>query len=466
MVFVDRRDAGRQLGEALKASSLSNPIVFALPRGGVPVGFEVAGVLRAPLEVLVARKLGVPGQSELGFGAIAEGGVVALNTDLVERIGISQREIGAVVAAELTELNRRVEKYRGTSAPHSLLGATAVLVDDGLATGYTARAGLAALREMGAERVILAVPVGAPESIASIEAEGNEVICLHAPEMMMAVGQWYRDFDQTSDAEVLALLREAGREAGHEAGHEAGQEAAQEIRNSRSGAAFENEILIDAGGATLPGSLTLPAGADAVVIFAHGSGSSRKSPRNMAVARYLNSVGLGTLLFDLLRPEEAADRSNVFDIDLLAERLVAATRRLDAIEATSRLKIGYFGASTGAGAALVAAAHLGERIGAVVSRGGRPDLAGSRLSGVSAPTLLLVGGRDTEVLELNRLADEQIRCESELVVIPGATHLFEEPGALEEVESQAAAWFTGHLGSADQKTLRSPPERVVRHRPV
>lgn len=182
-----------------------------------------------------------------------------------------------------------------------------------------------------------------------------------------------------------------------------------------------------------------------VILFAHGSGSSRFSPRNNYVASALREAGLATLLFDLLSKAEERDRANVFDIDLLADRLLAATAWAQESEPTRALPLGYFGASTGAAAALVAAARLGDRIGAVVSRGGRPDLAGGALPRVKAPTLLIVGGRDTEVLALNRAALRELHCESTIEVVPEATHLFEEPGALEAVVEVARRWFLGHL---------------------
>lgn len=185
----------------------------------------------------------------------------------------------------------------------------------------------------------------------------------------------------------------------------------------------------------------MPDPASGLVVFAHGSGSSRFSPRNRAVAQVLHRRGLATLLLDLLRPDEERDRANVFDIELLAARLVAATRWAAHEPELGARPLGYFGASTGAGAALVAAAELGARISAVVSRGGRPDLAGSRLGEVRAATLLIVGGRDDVVLELNREARPQLRAESELAIIAGATHLFEEPGALDEVARLASDWF-------------------------
>jgi dienelactone hydrolase len=211
-----------------------------------------------------------------------------------------------------------------------------------------------------------------------------------------------------------------------------------------------NEVHIPAGRATLAGDLNVPVNATALVLFAHGSGSSRHSPRNQFVARTLNDARLATLLFDLLTPEEELVDTRTaelrFDIDLLAERLVHATTWVKQQQQQTRdLRIGYFGSSTGGGAALVAAAQLPEDVGAVVSRGGRPDLAGAALPKMQAPTLLIVGGQDDIVIELNERARNQMRCEVKLEIIPGATHLFEEPGALEQVAKLASDWFINHM---------------------
>ena len=207
----------------------------------------------------------------------------------------------------------------------------------------------------------------------------------------------------------------------------------------------DEEVWVKAGPVTVAGHLTIPERPCGVVVFAHGSGSSRHSPRNRYVAGVLNRAGLGTLLFDLLTPAEESDRANVFDIGLLARRLVDVTGWLAAQPDTASLPVGYFGASTGAGAALVAAADPTVTVAAVVSRGGRPDLAGASLRDVRSPTLLLVGGCDDVVLELNRQAQAAIPAECELTVIPGATHLFEEPGTLEHVAALARDWFVDHF---------------------
>lgn len=208
---------------------------------------------------------------------------------------------------------------------------------------------------------------------------------------------------------------------------------------------LENDVDVLAGRLVLSGHLSIPQSPKGAVIFAHGSGSSRHSPRNVAVAQRLNEVGLATLLFDLLTNQEELNRDNVFDIQLLAERLLEATLWLRQQNQLTDLPIGYFGASTGAAAALWAAADPDSRVMAVVSRGGRADMAAPRLADVHAPTLLIVGGLDDVVIELNQQAQAQLTCENQLVVIPGATHLFEEPGALERVADVAGNWFLKYL---------------------
>lgn len=215
---------------------------------------------------------------------------------------------------------------------------------------------------------------------------------------------------------------------------------------------FAQSVHIPADAVTLEGGLVLPEGAEAIVIFAHGSGSSRHSPRNRLVAEALQEEGVGTLLFDLLTREEDTIYENRFNIPLLTRRLEAATRWLKDQPQARGLALGYFGASTGAAAALWAAADLGVEIGAVVSRGGRPDMAGPVLDRVKAPTLLIVGGRDHFVIELNRDAYKRIAGVKELKIIPGATHLFEEPGALEQVAFLASEWFIRHLQEAKGKS--------------
>ena len=424
MLFTDRAEAGRLLAEALRPLAAERPVVLGLPRGGVPVAFEVAQELGAPLDVIVVRKLGVPYHPELGFGAIGEDGVRVISEEIVRHAGVTEQDLATVERAEQAELVRRARAFRADRPRVPLAGRTVILVDDGIATGATAEAACAVVRAQGAGRVVLAVPVAPPSAVDRLRTRADDVVCLSAPALFSAVGEWYRDFSQTPDEDVVALLARAAR------------------RDLAPRSVLTTEVEVEADGLGLAGELALPEDAEAVVVFAHGSGSSRHSPRNRAVAEYLNRAGLGTLLFDLLVPEEEADRSQVFDIETLARRLTDATRWLRDRVA---VPFGYFGASTGAAAALTAAAAADADVDAVVSRGGRPDLTGRRLADVRAPTLLIVGGHDEQVLDLNRLAREELRCESRLEIVPGATHLFEEPGALDAVAELARDWFTRHL---------------------
>uniref|UniRef100_UPI003C7BB6F3 phosphoribosyltransferase family protein n=1 Tax=Streptomyces sp. rh155 TaxID=3028728 RepID=UPI003C7BB6F3 len=359
MQFTDRTDAGRRLAVALRHLGRRDPVVLGLPRGGVPVAYEVAQALGAPLDVIVVRKLGVPYHPELGFGAIGEGGVRVISEEIVRRTGVGEKDLVAVERAEAAELVRRAHAYREGRPRLPLEGRAVVVVDDGVATGATARAACQVVRAQGAAYVVLAVPVAPPDAAARLREDADEVVCLSAPVLFSAVGEWYRDFSQTSDEEVVALLARASADA-----------------------VTAEEVEVDAGGVPLSGDLVLPADAGAVVVFAHGSGSSRHSPRNRSVAAALNRAGLGTLLFDLLTPGEEVYRANVFDIGLLAGRLADTT---DWLRRRVPLPVGSFGASTGAAAALRAAAAADSGVGAVVSRGGGPAPAGDRPSGGRAP---------------------------------------------------------------------------------
>jgi putative phosphoribosyl transferase len=430
--FSDRRDAGRQLADVLADRQYDRPVILALPRGGVPVAAEVASRLHAPLDVLIVRKIGCPGHRELGIGAVAEGGVQIRNEPLIARLGVTDDEVRHIADSERAEVTRRARRYRGDRPAVPVRGRTAIVVDDGLATGFTARAAIDVLRARQPSQIALAVPVAPTSTIDQLRAEADEVVCLQTPASFVAIGQWYDDFHQVRDAEVAALLTRVDAEPADP--HEAPR--------SRTHA---SDVRIPAGTTRLPGTMVVPPDPVGIVVFAHGSGSSRHSPRNAAVARTLQSGALATLLFDLLNEREAAERRNVFDIGLLADRLVAATAWVRDQAQLTDVPIGYFGASTGAAAALVAAARQPAAIGAIVSRGGRPDLAGSHLQAVTAPTLLIVGGRDTVVLRLNEQARAALGGTSQLEVVPGATHLFEDPGALERVAALATDWFTTHL---------------------
>ena len=433
MVFRDRTDAGRVLAALLTAyTDRPDTVVLALPRGGVPVAYEIARTLKLPLDLFVVRKLGVPGYEELAMGAVATGGIRHINQDVVDALRIDATTIDAVSAREEIELGRREQLYRGKRPPMNLRNKTVILVDDGLATGSSMRAAIAALRQHQPARIVVAVPAGAPSVCKEIAREVDEAICAATPESFYAVGQWYREFLQTTDEEVRDLMARASR--------------TETMDRRNSPVALSIPV---SGQHTIQADLTFSADAKGSVIFAHGSGSSRHSPRNRYVAEILNQAGLATLLVDLLTSEEEfvdnQTSQHRFDIDLLADRLIIVTDWLHQHRTLSTIPIGYFGASTGAAAALVAAAQRPRLVEAIVSRGGRPDLAGDWLGKVMAPTLLIVGEFDQQVVELNRRAAMAMQAQTRIEIVPGATHLFEEPGALDEVASLARDWFAKTL---------------------
>jgi putative phosphoribosyl transferase len=419
--FQDRKDAGRILARHLQSyKNQPNVLILALPRGGVPVAAEVARELNVPFDIFNVRKLGAPGHEELAMGAIATGGVRVLHEAVIRELGVPRHVIDAVTERERRELERREELYRGNRPAPRVEGRTIIVVDDGLATGSSMKAAVHALRQQKPERLIVAVPTAPAETCGQLRQIADDVVCHTTPEPFYAVGGSYADFRQTTDEEVHQLM------------------------SVKSGL-----ISIPINGEEIQGDLHIPEHSGALVIFAHGSGSSRHSPRNKHVAEVLNDGGIGTLLVDLLtHDEEIVDRDTAqlrFDIDLLARRLSVVTNWIRGQSVTANMHLGYFGASTGAAAALVAAAKHPDVVEAIVSRGGRPDLAGPWLANVHTPVLLIVGGNDHMVIELNRQAASELDVEYRLEIVPGAGHLFEEPGALDHVALLAREWFEEYL---------------------
>lgn len=424
MIFKDRIDAGKQLANQLTMfADRGDVVVLGLPRGGVPVAREVANALHAPLDVFLSRKLGVPGNEELAFGAVSTGGGHYFDQRTIRAVGLTQAEVETVTVRARGVLEQRERLYRGNREPAPVDGKIVILVDDGLATGASVTAAVRALRDLGPKKIVVAAPVAPAETCMRLRKEVDSLVVLQTPQEFHAVGQFYEDFGQTSDAEVVAALR----------------------RSNEAPRRFTRECAIPFPGFSLPALLTLTPGSDTIVVFAHGSGSSRLSRRNQFVATFLNRNGISTLLFDLLTMREEREDVHTgalrFDIDLLANRVFQAVEWLRHMPETAHMKIVLFGASTGAAAALRVAARLGDSVCAVISRGGRPDLAGEELSRVLSPTLLIVGGHDETVEMMNREAMQRMKCVKRLVLVPGATHLFNEPGALETVADSAFEWI-------------------------
>lgn len=435
--FHDREDAAIRLADALAHYRSARPVVLAIPRGAVPMGRIIANALHGDLDVVLVRKLGAPGNPEFAIGAIDERGRVMLDEISIERAGASRDYLQQEAKRQLALIRERRQLYTGGRPGIALAGRTVIVVDDGLATGATMLAALHAVRALQPARLICAVPVGARESIAQVAAVADEVVCLATPTPFGAVGFYYRVFDQVEDAAVAEALQASRYPA----------PPTQALRRP---------VLIRTDQVQLNGDFTSPASPQGLVVFAHGSGSSRLSARNRFVAEAMNRKGFATLLFDLLTPQEDRDHATRFNIPLLAKRLQAALDWARHESEPRNSPIALFGASTGAAAALVVAAQRPQDVAAVISRGGRTDLAGrAALAQVRVPTLLIVGGADPEVLQLNRAAKAVLGSNAELLVVPGATHLFEEPGALEEVAMLSSQWLARTVAAVSPHAHRT-----------
>jgi len=354
--------------------------------------------------------------------------VKVLNDDIVISRAITPDQMHEVERQERAEIDRRVAMYRRGVKRKSFKGKTVIVVDDGLATGATARAACMIVRKQGAKKVVLAMPVAPADWSNNFVGVADELVAVSTPSSMGSVGEYYDDFSAVSDKEVISLLA------------------------SENGSTSQTEVHIPFnGGQTLPGVLTIPESPKGLVIFVHGSGSSRHSPRNIKVAKTLQEHGFATLLFDLLTVSEEQDRDNVFNIDLLADRTRWVVEWASREVSVQGLPIGLFGASTGAAAALVAASRVPSLVHAVVSRGGRPDLATAHLANVKCPVLMIVGKRDVDVLQWNREAGALMQCPNTLTVIPGASHLFEEAGTLGQAAEEASQFFLEQLERVTQQ---------------
>jgi predicted phosphoribosyltransferase/dienelactone hydrolase len=413
-------------------------IVLGLARGGVPVAFEVARGLRAPLDVCIVRKLGVPGREDLAMGAVASDGPVVLNRKVVDLLRIPNEVVEAAVRVQAEEIARLEQAYREVRSALDVTGQTVILVDDGVVTGATMAAAVAAVRSHGPAQVIVAVPVAGRFAADWLRKDADEIFCLSTPASVVDVGEWYQDFPRTTDEDVRTLL--AGCEPGW-----THLEAAIDVGD-------DMQILAE---------LVVPSDARAAVAIARPAGNSQ-TPRNRHAARALNDAKAATLLLDLLtETEDDTDRltgSMRFDVDLLASRLADATDWLTAHPSLRSLAVGYFAEGTAAAAALAVAAQRPDQVGALVAYSGRPDLVADSLASVCAPALLIVGADDWPLVDPNHRAIRSLGGRGRLEIVGGASHQFEEPGAFDRVIDLGREWLVAHL-------LRPKPMHTRRAHP-
>ncbi|GHC84519.1 putative phosphoribosyl transferase [Nocardiopsis terrae] len=421
--FADRSDAGRRLAERVRPHAVNDPLVLALPRGGVPVGAELAQRLAADFDVLMVRKIGLPGHPETGVGAISEDGHVLYDDLALARLHVPRQALSDTVASEHSELDRRRRAYRGDRPAPRIAGRDCVVVDDGVATGGTARAALRMVRQAGPARLVLAVPVAAPETLEALRAEADALVVLSVPDNFRAVGEWYRDFDQLSDGNVVEILSEQAR-------HHRGADAARAVR-------------IRAGQVYLDGDLTMPTALRGVVVMSFGQGQG--DPHWRSTASVLQRAGYATLVLDLLTGQERASGGEEPDTGVLGERLSAAVTWLRRATDAASEPLGVLGSGAAAPAALVTAAERPQDVAAVVVHGGRIDLAESSLSSVQAPSLVLLQSADSFVRELGEWTRGRLGGPSELKVVSGAEQLLGDSEEWRQTAVETLDWFDRHL---------------------
>lgn len=456
--FHDRTDAGAVLARSLiDFRGRSDVTVLGLARGGVPVAREVANLLRVPIEVIVARKVGVPGIEEVALGAIAEGSKRVVADTVAWYLGVPSRIVDRLAARERVELERRVVLYASGLASLDLRGRTVILVDDGLATGATIRAALRSIRDKRPARVVVAVPVASRDGAEDVRLEVDELVAVVTPARFTTIATAYEDYSPVTDEDVLALIgRPTRRVSPHMRDVSDRIGAALTRADGRSGDA-ERTIGIPTFDASIVGDLGVPSfvpslrrgqraeGVRGLVILAHGGGSSRSSYRNRYIAGRLRLSGYATLRLDLLTADEqrmdAAGGAFRFDVGKLASRLESACDWVEREGVAGAHHTVLVGSSTAAAAALETAARRPGKVFAVAARGGRVDLVADTLPRVRTPVLLMVGGADRESVRRNSSAVDRLPRGAVLLKVPRAGRTFEEPGALGFVAEHLVSWL-------------------------
>ncbi len=427
--FTDRPEAGRRLAERVRAFAVTDPLVLVLPRGGVQVGAELARHLRVPLDVLMVEKLHPPGHEGTDIGAVTEDGHVCFDDRALAHLGTTREALAQAADTRRAELARRVEVYRPRRKAPRLRGRDVIVVDDGAATGGTARAALRMARRQRPARLILAIPVASQLAVEALCPEADTIVVLTAPENFRSVGEWYREFDRPTDSDLSMVLRNA--------------------EQTGEGGDSERAVRVRAADVHLDGELASPTDVRGAVVFSVSHG--RHDPRHRGVAAGLRRSGYATLMVDLLthdewRRERHGGNSGV-DTASLSERLNATVRWLRRATDLASAPVGLVGSGDAAPAALLTAAGHPADVAAVVVCGGRIDLAEEDLPLVRAPTLVLVPGAESFVRELAEWTVRRLGAPHQLQVVPGAEQLLAGSEDWRIGGEAAAGWFERHLGT-------------------
>ena len=421
MIFNDRIDAGQQLARAVEARGFEKPVVLGIPRGGVPVAAEVARAVDGQLAVVVARKLGAPGNPELAIGATTETGVAYINQAVAIAVGADKDYIEAERQRQVREAHHREEMFNSHRRP-PVQGRIVIIVDDGIATGATAIAAVRSIKADGAAHVVLAVPVGAPHTLEVMRREADEVICLYEPKDFWAVGQFYYNFQPVEDDDVLKTLREFEKVPD-------AVDPAREVTITRPGVRLAAVLRTPAGDGPFP-----------LVIFVHGLGSSKESPRNVVIATHLVDAGIATLLFDLSGHGESSD-DPAGGLAAYVADLEASFQWAEGQAEVQKDLIGVAGSSMGA--TVAAAADIDGRVRPRTMVLRAPPLQAQDFRRINVPSLVLIGSHDP----LRRSVESGVEgCPTlTLSVVEGASHLFEEPGTLHVALDRTVEWFTSRF---------------------
>jgi predicted phosphoribosyltransferase/alpha-beta hydrolase superfamily lysophospholipase len=419
MIYRDRKDAGEKLAMALKEKGYENPVVLGIPRGGVPLAVEVARAIHGELGVVVARKLGAPWNPELAIGATTAIGVTYVNSAVAAEVGADEAYIEAEKQRQVQEAQRREELFDSSRRP-KVEGRTVIVVDDGIATGATAIAAVRSIKAEGAKQVILAIPVGPPETVRQLRDEADEVVCLDENPGFWAVGQFYAEFNPVSDQEVRRTLDTFAAVA---------TDAARRVEIRRDGVRLVGVLTTPSGSGTFP-----------IVIFVHGLGSGKNSPRNLVIAERLVEAGVATLLFDLSGHGESSTDPRE-GVEAYVADLEAAFAWAAGQEGINKELIGIAGSSLGATVAIRALGEGKVSPKTMVLRA--PPIEPEELRRVHVPSLVLIGSRDPLRADVQRgVAGSP---ELTLSMVEGASHLFEEPGTLEEALHRTVDWFSSRF---------------------